>query len=218
MAFNAWALLPLAALVSTSTLGLYLLCRDRRSRVKRAFLHLMAFLALWDIGELMMRTVYDPESALFWAKFIYLGGLFVAPAYASFVFRLAEKKFNAALLYLSFAMFLVSLPTDLFIRGVTPQFWGYSVDYGVLFPLFGAALLLTLLYAWGILWRARSEVEDLLARKKLGIMLYFSIAPISFGGITDIVFPALGIHVIALASPMIAATTLAIAYAFQLKK
>lgn len=219
MALTTWALPSLLAFVLNVFVGIYVLQRNPAGSVNRAFAVWMAFVALWGIGEFFMRISDNAAGGLFWAKFVYLGVFFIGPAYVDFVFKLIGKKFSSILLYLPFALFLPMLATDLFINGASLQPWGYQMSYGVLFPVFGLALFLPLItYAWYVLWKARNAVQKPLVRKKLNLVLYSTILTISFGGITDVILPILGIYVYTVASLLTAVMALSIAYAFTLKE
>lgn len=217
MAFTLWALPSLAALLLNTGIGAYVLKRNPGSTVNRTFAIWMAFFALWDLGELGLRTAGDATRALFWAEFLYFGVFFVAPSFAYFVFKLLEKRVNAALLYLPFILLFITLPTGLFIDGVELRPWGYGLHYGIIFPVFGVLFMSLVAYSWYQLWKARSAVKTHLTRKKLNLMLYPTIVAITFGGVTDILLPMLGIYTYTLASLLTASVALGIGYAFLMK-
>ncbi len=218
MTFTAWSLPTLLALILNSGIGIYVLRRNPRKPANRAFAAWMASFAVWASAEIMLRSADDAAGALFWAKAVYLGVFFLGPSYAGFVFRIAEKRFSTALLYLPWALFLPLLLTDLFVKGVYRDAFGYHTVYGSLFPVFGVPFMLLILYAWYILWRAGKGVKSPLARRRLRLMLYPAIATILLGGITNVVLPVLGVYVLSLAAPLSVLIALGTAYAFLLKE
>lgn len=218
MAFTIWALPHAVALMLSAGLGTYVLSRDGSKPVNRAFVAWMATFAVWSLGELGLRTAEDAGSALFWAKFIYLGVFFMGPAFAHFVFRLVEKRVSAALLYLPWALFLPLLLTDLFIGGLSQDAFGFHTNYGMLFPLFAVPFMAIILYAWHLLWKARSAVQKPLLRKKVDIVLYTTIIAIIGGGITDVLLPGIGIYGFSVANLLSAIMALGIGYAFIMGK
>lgn len=218
MALTVWALPSLIALLLNSALGIYVLRRNPGNPVNRAFAAFAGFLALWDFGEFGLRIAADAATALLWARIEFLGILFISPAFAYFVFRLLEKRISAALLYAPFALFLLALPTDLFIKDVALRPWGYGHYYGILFVPFGALLSAVGSYALYLLWKARGAVKNPLTRRKLDLMLYPAIIAQSFGGITDILLPILGIYPYATTSLLTVFMALGIAYAFTVKE
>lgn len=218
MAFTSWAFPSLLALALGTAVGAYVLLRNPRGPANRAFAIWMAFYAVWNIGKIGMRSSEDPANALLWAKFAYLGLLFIAPAFAHFAFRLVERKFNAAYLYFPFAALLAILPTGLFISGVHYQAWGYHFYYGALFPLFGLAFFPLVAYASALLWNARNAVKKPLVRERLELVIYPAIAALSYLGASEILLPMLGIYSYPLSGLLTALLALSTAYAFLLKK
>lgn len=218
MAFTPWVMPCVAAFGLSAALLAYVLRRNRRSRANRAFAVWMAFLSVWTFGRVWMHVADDAASALFWAKFLYVGALFTAPAFAYFVCRLVGKKISAALLFMPFVPLAIALPTDLLIRGVRDYGWGYHFEYGVLFPLFGVFALSLLLYASHVLWQARKHVPSRLARKKLDILAYSTFATVSLIGVLDIILPSLGSYVYTIPNLLAVLLGLGIAYAFLIKR
>lgn len=218
MAFTPWVVPCVAAFGLSAALLAYVLRRNHHSQANRAFAVWMAFLSVWGFGRIWMHVADDAASALFWAKFLYTGAIFTAPAFAYFVSRLVGKRIGAALLFLPFVPLAIALPTDLLIKGVRDYGWGYHFDYGALFPLFGAFALSILLYASYVLWQARKHVPDGLARKKLGILAYSTFATASLIGIFDIALPSLGSYVYTIPNLLAVLLGLGIAYSFIAKR
>lgn len=218
MAFTVWAVIPLFAFVSNSLIGLYVLQRNPANPVNRAFAIWMAFFALWNLGDFGLRIADEAPEALFWGKFLYLGYFFMAPAFTSFVLKLLGKKFNTALLYIQFLPFLLLLPTGLMVAGVNRFFWGYQVEFGALYPAFGALFLAWPLYALYLLWRARGAVKKPIVRKKLDLVIFPTIVAYFFGGLVSVSLPIVfGIYPYPLGHFLTALMALSIAYAFTLK-
>ncbi len=219
MSFTAWAIIPLFAFISNSLLGLYVLQRNPSSRINRAFSIYMALFAVWNIGDFGLRIAEDAMSALFWGKFLYLGYLFIAPAFTVFVFRLLDRRINPALIYLQFLPFLLLLPTDLIVSGVNRFSWGYQVQYGLLYPAFGALFLAWPLYSLYLLWQARSTVKKPIVRTKLDLILFPTIIAYLFGGIISVAVPLIfGIYPYPMGHLLTAIMALSIGYAFTLKE
>ena len=217
MAFNPAALPPLLALLGNALIGAYVLGRDPAKAINRTFALLMAAFVIWDAGAALLRSAEDAGSALFWAKFIYLGVLFIAPLYAQFAHIMIGKGFNAALYYVPFALFLPALLTDAFVRGCVPQF-GFRTDYGPLFSVFGILYNAVIIYALWLLWQARNAVKKPVVGRKLELMLYPMAVAIALGGLTNVALPMLGIYVFQIADFLTLFIAIGIAYAFTLKE
>lgn len=203
--------------LSAALLG-YVLRRNHRSPANRAFALWMAFLSVWGFGRVWMHVADDASSALFWAKFLYVGALFTAPAFAYFVCRLVGESARAVLLFLPFVPFAAALPTGLLISGIRDYGWGYHFYYGPLFPVFGGFALSLMMYASYMLLSARSHVPAELERKKLSILAYATLATSFLIGVFDIVLPSLGGYVYTVPNLIAVFLGFGIAYAFLLKR
>lgn len=228
MAYTLWAITPSLAFLLSTAIGIYVLRRNPRAPANRAFALWMAFYAIWNLGKIGMRSSEDPAGALLWAKFAYLGFLFIAPSFANFALRLVGKRFGPVLLFLPFVLLAATLPTELLISGVQHYAWGYHFGYGMLFPLFGAFSLLTMLFAVSyiflvtrasrLLRNAERDVPDRLARKKFGYVLYPAAGTLIYLGVSDIVLPALGLIAFSFSGILTSFMALSIAYAFAIKE
>lgn len=210
-----WAILPLVALLTSALTGIWALIKNPRNPVNFAFGVWMLFFALWNLGEVGVLTSATASGALFWSKIGYIGVLLLPPSYAYFAFRLVGRKFSAALL-LPFVAFSLLLPTDLLIKNIVYGSWEYGQEYGLLYPLFGAAALLLTAYALLVLLKARREVPGASARRRLELLMLPITIPLL--AIPSEIFSLLGEFTDIVVRVLSAAMALVIAYALVLKK
>jgi signal transduction histidine kinase len=117
-------------------LGMYVLIANPKRDPNRAFGLFCIFASLWVFGALMIRLSGTREEAVFWGKVPFVAGALAIGffLYFSTVFpeEAVTKKFPITKLLLipGLAFAIISL-TDLVLKDVVLESWGYNPVYGV---------------------------------------------------------------------------------------
>ena len=112
-------------MLSALTLGAFVFFKNWRGLVNRAFLCVCLSIAIWTFGFALTITSNNIDSATFWGKFLYIGGIFIPIFFNRFVLALINqypksKLFLASeILLCGFLLFLLKI--GWLIEGVTPS-------------------------------------------------------------------------------------------------
>jgi hypothetical protein len=116
--------------------GLFVLYKRPKERANQIF-SLWAFMvAIVAAGDFLRKISNAPETAFIWAKIMMFGVIFLMPALNHLALlitprsSLLKRKYVLPAMYIPSLAFLVLLPTDLLIAGVTKIGWRYSVVWG----------------------------------------------------------------------------------------
>lgn len=132
-------------------LGAFVLYKRPNASVNRVF-SLWAFMvAIISAGDFFRKISTDPNLAMYWAKFMILGVIFMMPTLLHFALlftpktHILKKKSVPYVLYIPSFIFLVLLPTDFIVSDVIKVGWRFSVDWGagmeIFACVFGAFML-----------------------------------------------------------------------------
>jgi len=195
----------LIAVVCNLTLTLFVLASDRRAIINRVYFLWGNAVMIWNIGVFFMSRVDNPQDALFWAKMLQFGVIFLPIGNLHLCLLLARVSIGRWLpvLYLITFGLALSLVTGHFIIGVRhvsyayysiagPAFWIFLVVYsasttGALVMLFLKQRTLSPLYRIRLRWMITAitiltvcGTNDLLPVLGLDIypLLHFQIRPI----------------------------------------
>jgi hypothetical protein len=72
---NPYAVPHFVALLANLSLGLYVFSKNPKAKVNRLFALSMLSLSTFALGQFMLHISADPETALFWAKVKFAGGI-----------------------------------------------------------------------------------------------------------------------------------------------
>ncbi len=176
-------------------LGGYVLIRNPKNVINQSFALLALASVIWSTGLSLEVTALNQASGLFWAKILHIGVVFLHSSYYHFVVSILglnkQKKRTVFILYLSSFIFLLLIPTNLFIKGVMPiMSFNYYTQAGLLYPVF------LMFFFWGVFYGCYLLIKFY---KKLGghrkkQVFYFSIATlIGFTGGSTTYLPVFGI-------------------------
>jgi PAS domain S-box-containing protein len=190
---------PVISAVLTLGIGGYVIFRDPGRLVNRLFFAITIFLAIWGIGEYVMRTAATSGIAFTGAKVAALGWCFLGGIYVHFTLALTGR--DRALrnpwtyvgLYLPGVLFFVSvLSSRLVFHGFVPSPQGYrevggplrvlSLVYVVVFFLIGITILASCLR------KTRSRET----RIRLWCVIVATLLPLTLGLFTDVILPQTG--------------------------
>jgi nitrogen-specific signal transduction histidine kinase len=135
-------LIPLVACVINCLLALFVFSREPRSVLSRVYLVWGVSLCMWNLGTFFMFRVAGREEALFWAKFLQLGVIFLPISLFHLAALIAGVSCGRALrlLYGFQGLLAVTLLSNFFVAGVKyvgyawytvggPGFWFFSFIY-----------------------------------------------------------------------------------------
>ena len=133
--FNIFSILSLTVAEIYLLVTLYVYFRNPKVTVNKLFAFVGLTMAVWGLGEGMMRASLEPDTALFWARYVVgIGSTFHSAVLLHFwlVFsgRMAafEKKLPAIIIYFPSAVFFILrvFYPDTLVNGVAKEYWGYS--------------------------------------------------------------------------------------------
>ena len=157
-------------------LGFLVWFTNRKLKANQMFLLLTIFIALWLIFYYLNQSSNDPEKALLWAR-LAAGAvsLFFIPFYFFFIYFLnLEKRFqvlNKSIFLFGITFFVLSVFTDLFMRGVEFKKWGVDVQFGPLSSFFfGFAIILSTIVVYLILKKYFPSIPQ----EKLRLKYFFA--------------------------------------------
>lgn len=122
-------LLSIAFLVNL-VLGLFVLWANPKNSINISFSLIALSLGIWAFTWAMALTITDLSAKLFWSRLMLTGPALLPAAALGFasVFPKHEKKTNLAVLILLFILpaviFLLIVPTNLYVQTIRPAPWG----------------------------------------------------------------------------------------------
>lgn len=178
---NPWAIPSLIACIFHACLMIYVLHKNPKSSINRSFALILLTFLIWQLGEYLQMSTPNESEALFWCRFNWIGGIFIAPAFfyfaSSFYVKkpgLLERPFTWIGLLVSGILFIIFLPTDLFISKVQKFYWGYTGVFGsvgILFSLYYAILFICGFY---FLFQSYKQAKGYSSAKSKQILLVFT--------------------------------------------
>lgn len=134
------ALLTTAA--TLFSLGIFVYLKNRKGKVNRAFTIFVLSAAIWSFGESGLIVARDKMSAIFLARLLHSGVIFIPACFLHFIFELVNIKgkkqiiLKAAYIF-SFVFLIFNNFTKLLLPSVTPKFsFNYYWDTGILYPYY----------------------------------------------------------------------------------
>lgn len=206
-AMSIYAVLPVIALISNSILAIYLLWRNPKRIENKLFAFMLLFFALWDVGEILMRTTNDLYIATVGTRMFLMGGFLSAPVYFIFTLffpkrnKLSGNRYIIGMIVISSVVVMsMNWFTDLLIRTAKPFYWGYSPAYGTFYPMAAFLHIFFTIAALTVLCITYLKTEILIVRKRASFVIIGTMVPIIFGSPTNVILPLLGHTVLELAS------------------
>ncbi|MBW2608963.1 MAG: PAS domain S-box protein [Deltaproteobacteria bacterium] len=147
---NLYLSMPVVGFIITLILSFLVIWRQRRSFAHRLFFFFLLSVALYCITLFFMRASPDFESALLWEKAMIAMVPTLSLFFLHFTFAytgIRPKRGVIPVLYVLLLVVFVLSPSDLFIRGMSRDTYGYYPLSGPLFRLLMPATYLLLTYA-----------------------------------------------------------------------
>ncbi|MCX5885020.1 MAG: ATP-binding protein [Proteobacteria bacterium] len=202
-------------IVTTISLGIFVLIRDNKAVLNRTFVLLNLSIAVWAFGFLKTIIALDKADALFWGRTLYIGAIFIPTFFLHFLLAfLNETEKEKQKLFISYALcvpFLIADCTPWLIRDVTsvPPFRYYDVP-GRLYPFFVLFFFGQIVYAHYKLMMVFNRSVGRM-RNQIKYILVASI--IAFTGSAFAFLPVYGINIPPFGNYLIALYPVIITYA-----
>ena len=136
-------LIPLTGALLNFSLALFVLLQNPRATIARVYFLLGVSLAIWNFGTFQMFRVSDYEHALFWARFLQFGVIFIPLTLfhiSALVARVRVPRKMVVILYSLHVGLCLSNFTDLFLVGVRKVSYAWYSKAGpgfwILFAIF----------------------------------------------------------------------------------
>jgi signal transduction histidine kinase len=135
------SLIPLTAAIVNFALLLFVLTRERRSRLSRVFLLWGVSMTLWNVGTFLMFRVREPVTAEWVARLQHFGFIFLPLSLLHLSVRVAQIRVPRVFpgLYAWFGLLAVSNFSGLFITGARESGWAFYAVPGPGYWLFTAS-------------------------------------------------------------------------------
>jgi signal transduction histidine kinase len=185
--------IPLSAAVVNLTLTLFVVSRDLRWTLNRVYLLWGLSVTVWNLGTYFMFRVHTGEAALFWARILQLGVIFLPISFFHLCLLVAQVSAPRLLklLYALSGFFAVSNMTPLFVKDVTNV--GYAF-YSVAGPLFWVFTVSYMALGCGgmVMLYQRQRALPPLHRTRVRYLLLADVIVVAFG--SNDLLPILGVY------------------------
>ncbi|MBU1238973.1 hypothetical protein KKF84_02870, partial [Myxococcota bacterium] len=133
---NSFTIIPMITLLVNVFATSYVIAKNPDSPVNRAYVYWSMAVSLWLFCEVFMYGPVSLEEAVLLGKISSIGWLSVGFLFLNFTYRLIERP-KDLLLYgysvIVIVVCLISLFTDLVIRGAAHYYWGNNIIGGVFY-------------------------------------------------------------------------------------
>jgi signal transduction histidine kinase len=175
-------LIPLIGAILNGTLAIFVLLQNPRALVARVYCLLGLSLAVWNFGTFWMFRVTDESSALFWARFLQFGVIFIPITLCHISFLVAQVPISKRILQVFYAVHILlflSNFTPFFLAGVRKVSYAwYSVAGTGFWILFGIFSLMWVSVGVLIWHRRRSPAA---VRRRITPLIVAQLAITLFG-------------------------------------
>lgn len=140
---NWYKLSTIIAAVISLGIGGFVYLRNRKNPVNLFFGLLSLSISFWCLSSFIISTSLDPESALFYGRFLHIPVIFMPPIWLVLIFsiigeKIKENKVNRSLLIGTLALspfFTILSFTDLLLSGVSQKFIfaNYFLEAGIFY-------------------------------------------------------------------------------------
>jgi signal transduction histidine kinase len=180
-------LIPLIGAILNFSLAVFVLFQNPRAAVSRVYFLLGVCFAIWNFGTFWMFRVKSEDEALFWARFLQCGVIFIPLALCHVSFLVAQIPLSKVAVRAAYALhfiFLLSNFTPLFVQSVREVQYGsvrawYCIG-GITFWIWSGIFFIV----WtsiAVLIHHRRKLPPL-ARRRLTPLIFAQTALALFGG------------------------------------
>jgi signal transduction histidine kinase len=182
-------------------IGVYVLLKNPRSALHRAFFLFVFGVVSWSAGMMLLLWTRQPwfiTVTLWGGELTLLGFIWFAQVFPD---SRLERKYFFLLLLPWIALFLAT-PSSLFIRSAVFQGHGYlEPENGPLFPLFAAGIAIYIVVSVAKLFRTYRRLEGI-RRVQVRYFAAGAMIFLVFGFVTDVLLPAFGVFHFNLLGPL----------------
>jgi hypothetical protein len=200
-AFNPGAALPLAALLVSAFLGAYVFGVNPRGSANRSVLLVMIAFVLWDLGEIIQRSLAPGTSSdvlFFWARFTWVAIALVPATLYHLALTYPTKSewirrpWALAAIYAPFVgwAYLISM-TGLIIDGMSANAFGPSARVAPTYPYFAPLFFVWMSVSVMLFVRAWWQVRKTPSRWMQGIVVFGLICGTVPAAVTELLWPLL---------------------------
>jgi len=136
---SIFAILPSISAIFVATLGIFVLRKNRKSKINQIFFLFTVSVFVWLFGTFMMFISKTVEAAIFWDRFVYKGVAFIPVIGYHLVLTLSRKESKKKLLFLGYFLsflFLILSSSSHFVAGVYEYSWGIHTQARFLHHIF----------------------------------------------------------------------------------
>jgi signal transduction histidine kinase len=186
-------LIPLIGALLNFSLALFVFFQNPRAPVSRVYFLLGLSFAVWNYGTFWMFRVQNAGEALFWARFLQFGVIFIPFALCHLSFLVAQLRLPKGVLWFAYSfhvLLFLSNFTDFFLAGVRNVGYAWYSIAGTGFWIFSVVFSLMWVSVAVLLWHRRHLPP--LSRRRITPLIYAQ-AAIALFGCND-ALPILGIY------------------------
>ena len=185
-------LVPLVGAICNLLVTLFVLSRGPRLKINQIYFVWGVCISIWNFGTFFMFRVTNDAQALFWARFLQFGVIFIPVTLFHLSTLIAQVRVGRTiyLLYVIQGLLALSNFTDFFIKEVKFVGYAYYAVGGPGFWIFSTTLSLTVFSV--ILLLVKRTSFSPLYRSRLNYLIFAQSALVIFG-LNDIL-PILGIY------------------------
>lgn len=213
--------LTFISLIANLVLASVILSVDSRHWINRLYSIFTICVAYWSIFKILQITADSEVMAAIFYRWSSPGWTILPAVYFAFVVeftrverRIFRRFIVPMLLLIGLVFSIATISTDLMLKGMVYERWGYSHVPGVLYKAGFAPYFITT-FIWGLvlLFIYGKKNISRLERIKTYFMLGGVSIPLVGGVITNMIMPIVGIHVFELALTLTTVNALIIGYA-----
>jgi len=186
-------LIPLIGALLNFSLALFVLLQNPRATVSRVYFLLGVCFAVWNYGTFWMFRVQHYEDALFWARFLQFGVIFIPFALFHLSFLVAQIRIPTWVLWVAYSfhgLLFLSNFTRHFLEGVRNVGYAWYSIAGTGFWVFSGVFSLMWVSVGILIWHRRSLPP--LSKRRVTPLIVAQ-AAIALFGCND-ALPILGIY------------------------
>jgi diguanylate cyclase (GGDEF)-like protein/PAS domain S-box-containing protein len=221
MMFYLHLILTFISLIANLILSTVILSVDSKNRINRLYSMFTLFVAYWSVFKILQITAQSISLAGIFYKYSSFGWTLLPAIYLNFVIEFIKlenrllRRYVIPFLYLiSIGFALVTISTDLMLKDMVSEEWGYSHIPGILYKA-GFMPYFVILFLSGLALLGLYVKKDIprLERIKAYFLIVGVSVPLSGGVVTNMLLPAMGIHVFELALTLTTVNVAIIGYA-----
>lgn len=176
MSINFYAITGAINAIAGATIGLFVYLKNRKADTNRRFALFCLSAAVWSFAYFFWQVAQTKEMALFWARGLMAGAIFIPITYFHFVVAfLQQQQKRKKLLIAGYALclffFLINF-TPLFVKDVTPKLtFSYWPEPGIFYPSFLLIFFTYVVYGWQLLFRALGQATGIRRQQIIYVLL-----------------------------------------------